>query len=130
MTEKVQENSALDPIDRAALQTELAVDRTILSVERTYDVWVKTGLTALASGIGARALLSGVIPDWLSKVTAATLILFAAFCFVAGAWREVSMDSILPRARMRHLPPALFVLLSGFLVVVAIAACVGVLLTS
>src|SRR5262249_61901303 len=40
--------------------TELAADRTVFAAERTYAAWVRTGLMALASGIGAKALLSEV----------------------------------------------------------------------
>jgi uncharacterized protein DUF202 len=36
--------------------TVLAADRNILASERTYAAWVRTGLLALAGGIGARAL--------------------------------------------------------------------------
>jgi putative membrane protein len=42
--------------------TQLAVDRTILAAERAYAAWVRTGLAALASGVGARALLAGTLP--------------------------------------------------------------------
>src|SRR5688572_3853019 len=40
----------------ADLNTRLAADRNVLAAERTYAAWVRTGLFALASGIGARAL--------------------------------------------------------------------------
>lgn len=115
-------------IDRAELQTDLAVDRTILAIERTYDSWVRTGLAALASGIGARALLASVVPDVLTKSTGALLILFAAFCFAAGAWREISFGGRLPPSQIRHLPPVLMVVVNGFLTVVALAAAVGVVI--
>lgn len=111
--------------DRGALQTELAVDRTLLAVERTYDAWIRTGLAALASGIGARALLGGIVPPWLAKSTSAMLALFAAFCFLVGAWREISTDARLPGQHIRQLPPALLIVVNGFLVVVALAAFAG-----
>ena len=37
------------------------------AAERTYAAWLRTGLFALASGIGARALLTGVVPDPQNK---------------------------------------------------------------
>src|ERR1035437_3321614 len=51
--------------DSADRRTELAADRTLFAAERTYNAWVRTGLLALASGIGAQALLTGLVPDWL-----------------------------------------------------------------
>ena len=48
--------------DSAERTTQLAADRTVFAAERTYAAWVRTGLLALASGIGAKALLSEVVP--------------------------------------------------------------------
>ena len=75
--------------DSAARTTELAADRTVFAAERTYAAWVRTGLMALASGIGAKALLSGVIPHWLIIATGTVLVLFSAFCFGAAVWRHL-----------------------------------------
>jgi len=47
--------------DSAERTTQLAADRTVFAAERTYAAWVRTGLLALASGIGAKALLSEVV---------------------------------------------------------------------
>src|ERR1041384_8511015 len=70
------------------LNTRLAADRNILAAERTYAAWVRTGLFALASGIGARALLAGVVPGWLVMAGASMLIAFSHFCFGAAVWRQ------------------------------------------
>lgn len=121
--------SAVGQLDSADRRTELAADRTILAAERTYAAWVRTGLTALASGVGARALLDKVVADWLTKSTGAMLILFAAFCFVAAVWRETTPSVQPPKPRARRLPAALLIAINGFLVLVAIAACIGVITT-
>jgi len=39
-----------------------AADRTMLEAERTEAAWVRYGLAAPASGIGARALLDKLVP--------------------------------------------------------------------
>src|SRR3954464_1713530 len=65
----------------ADLNTRLAADRNILAAERTYAAWGRTRLFALASAVGARALLSGVVPDWLVLADATMLIVFSIFCF-------------------------------------------------
>src|SRR4051794_20290436 len=64
--------------------TRLAADRTLLAAERTYAAWVRTGLFALASGIGARALLTGLMSEWMILADATALILFSVFCFGAA----------------------------------------------
>ena len=75
------EHSTLRVEDSADRRTVLASDRTVFAAERTYAAWVRTGLLALASGIGARELLAGVLPNWMSLATATVLMMFSAFCF-------------------------------------------------
>jgi uncharacterized membrane protein YidH (DUF202 family) len=64
--EKIK-RSTYDVEDSAERTTQLAADRTVFAAERTYAAWVRTGLFAMASGIGAKALLSGLIPEWLNR---------------------------------------------------------------
>lgn len=105
--------------------TQLAADRTVLAAERTYAAWVRTGLTALASGVGAKALLAKVVPAWLAALTGSVLILFSAFCFAAAVWREwLPIDA--PKPEARRLPSALLLGVNGFLILVDIAALIGV----
>jgi putative membrane protein len=110
--------------DSADRRTELAADRTVLAAERTYAAWVRTGLAALASGIGARALREKVAPVWLAVATGAVLTLFAAFCFLAGVWREL-LPVAPPKPQARRLPSPLLIVLNGFLILVALAALAG-----
>ena len=112
--------------DSASRTTELAADRTILAAERTYAAWVRTGLAALASGIGAKKLLSGVVPEWMVISTGTLLVLFSAFCFVVGVWRELVPHTIGPDPDVKRVPPFLFVLANGFLTLVAFAALVSI----
>lgn len=121
-----QEDSALRQEDSADRRTVLAADRTVLAAERTYAAWIRTGLAALASGVGARALLEDVVPPALAAATGSVLILFSAFCFVAAVWRELSPGAPPPVPDIRQLPRALLVAVNGFLMLVALAALVGV----
>ena len=106
-------------------RVSLAEDRTFLAAERTYAAWVRTGLAALASGIGARAVLKDAMPLWLVQITSSVLILFAAFCLCAAIWRE--FYSVPPgRSRLSVMPRAVLLPLNGFLVLVTLAALVGV----
>ena len=115
----------------AALEEEtdnrvsLAEDRTFLAAERTYAAWVRTGLAALASGIGVRAILKDGMPMLLVQLTASVLIIFAAFCLCAAIWREFYSVPA-GRTRLSVIPRAILLPLNGFLVLVTLAALVGV----
>ena len=111
--------------DSADRRTELAADRTVFAAERTYAAWVRTGLVALASGIGARKLLEGILPGWLVLATGSVLILFSAFCFVAGVWRQFLTGAPPPKPDVPRLPPIMLVAVNGFLAVVAVAVFTG-----
>jgi putative membrane protein len=117
--------SAEQQTDSADRRTELAADRTVLAAERTYAAWVRTGLAALASGIGARALLDKIIANWLTGVTGSVLILFSAFCFAAAVWRQMS-NVAPPRPDTRRISPPLLIAINGFLLLVSLAALVGI----
>ena len=112
--------------DSADRRTELASNRTVLAAERTYAAWVRTGLTALASGVGARALLAHVLPAWFGTITGTMLIMFSVFCFVAAVWREFKSGAAPPKPDIQTLPRGLLLGVNGFLIVVDIAAAGGV----
>jgi putative membrane protein len=107
-------------------RTELAANRTVLAAERTYAAWVRTGLVSLAAGVGAKKTLGGVLPEWIVVATGSVLVVFAAFCFAAAVWRELYPGTPPPRPDVRRLPGALLFALNGFLVLVALAALLGV----
>jgi putative membrane protein len=117
--------SAAEQIDSADRRTTLAADRTVLAAERTYAAWVRTGLAALASGVGARALLERMVPEFLTILTGSLLILFSAFCFLAAVWRQMFPGAPPPRPDTKRIPPAILALINGFLVLVSLAALVG-----
>ncbi len=112
--------------DSADRRTELAADRTVLAAERTYAAWVRTGLMSLAAGVGAKTTLGGVLPEWVVVLTGSVLVTFAAFCFVAAVWRELSPGASPPQPDVRRLPRVLLFALNGFLALVALAALFGV----
>ena len=119
--------SAASQKSSAERTTELAADRTVLAAERTYAAWVRTGLASLASGIGARALLKDVVPEWLAITAGLTLIAFSGFCFVAAVWRELTPRHLDPQPDTPRIPPAMLLIVNGVLVLVSVAAFVGVL---
>jgi len=109
----------------AERRTQLAIDRTILAGDRTYAAWVRTGLAAVASGIGARTLLAGLVPVWLVGATASVLIGFSAFCFVAAVGRR-RFSVAAAGADLQPLPFWLLASLNGFLVLIDMAALLGI----
>src|SRR3954468_17933193 len=90
-------DSSVQLEDSADRRTTLAGDRTMLAAERTYGAWVRTGLLALASGVGAKAALANVVPEWLILANGSVLVLFSAFCFAAAVWRQLNAYPPPPR---------------------------------
>jgi putative membrane protein len=112
--------------DSADHTTRLAADRTILAAERTYAAWVRTGLFALASGIGARALLTGLLPEWLIQADASVLIAFSMFCFGAAIWRHHNPGPPPPVPDVERIPRAVLIGVNTFLALVSLAALVAI----
>jgi putative membrane protein len=107
-------------------RNELAADRTVFAAERTYAAWVRTGLAALASGVGSRKLLEGTVPEWVIVMGGSVLVAFSAFSFGAAVWRDVYSGSPPPQGDAPRLHPAILIGVNGSLIVVALAALLGV----
>jgi putative membrane protein len=126
LTAKAVERSTTELTDSADRRTTLASDRTLLAAERTYAAWVRTALAALAAGVGARALVKDVLPEWVGKLTGTVLIAFAGFCLVAAVWRELRGIPSSAHPDIPSIPRALLVPMNLFLLFVAIAALIGI----
>ena len=128
-TKKAAEHTAVaakQTKDSADRRTELAADRTVFAAERTYAAWVRTGLVALASGIGARKLLEGSVPHWMGFAAATILLVFSAFSFLAGVWRQVFSGGPPPNPDVPQISPWLLAIVNVFLAIVALTAMVGI----
>jgi len=123
---KAVEQSAGVLVDSSDRRTVLAGDRTLLAAERTYAAWVRTALAALAAGIGARALVKDILPAWVGKTTGTVLILFAGFCLIAAVLRELQGVPPTLHPDIKPIPRALLVPMNFLLLLVAIAALVGI----
>jgi putative membrane protein len=120
------EQATIGVEEAADRRTQLAADRTVFAAERTYAAWVRSGLVAMASGIGAKKLLAGFIPEWMIIATASVLVAFSAFCFGAAVWREFDTGAPPPAPDTRRIHPWILVAVNGFLAVVALAALIGI----
>lgn len=123
---KAVERSSEEMLDSADRRTTLAGDRTLLAAERTYAAWVRTALAALAAGVGSAALGKNVMPKVVGQLTGSILIGFAGFCLVAAVWRELRGAPVTPHPDIKPIPRALLVPMNFFLLLVAIAALVGI----
>jgi putative membrane protein len=125
-TARVVQHSSEAIEDSATRTTRLAADRTILAAERTFAAWVRTGLFALTTGVGARALLTGLMPEWLVLADSSLLVVFSAFCFGAAVWRYFNPGPPPPAPNLPTIPRALLVTVGFFLALVSLAALVGI----
>lgn len=119
-------DSSLHIEDSADRRTVLAGDRTALAAERTYGAWVRTGLLALASGLGAKAGLAGVVPEWMIVANGSVLVLFSAFCFGAAVWRHLNAFPPPPKPDTKRIHPIILVVVNAFLALVSLAALFGI----
>ena len=122
---QVAAGAAVKTKGAAERATELAASRTLFAAERTYAAWVRTGLVALASGLGSKKLLEGAVPPWMILRAGTVLLLFSAFCFGAGVWRQVVIGTAPPGPDVHQLPPALLAAVNAFLAIVVLTALVG-----
>ena len=122
---QVAAGAAVKTKSAAERATELAASRTLFAAERTYAAWVRTGLVALASGLGSKKLLDGAVPPWMVLGTGTVLLLFSAFCFGAGVWRQLVIGTVPPEPDVQQLPPMLLAGVNGFLAIVALTALIG-----
>src|SRR6516165_11875976 len=112
--------------DSAERTTQLAADRTVSAAERTYAAWVRTGLLAMASGIGAKALLTDLLPHWLVMTSGSAFVLFSVFCFAAGVWRHLYPGLPPPMPDAARIHPVILVLVNVILGMVSIAALISI----
>jgi len=112
--------------DDADRRTILAGDRTLLATERTYAAWVRKALAALAAGVGSTAVFKNTLPKLLGQLIGTVLIVFAGVCLVAAVWRELRGTPITPHPDIKPIPAALLVPMNFFLLLVALAALIGI----
>src|SRR3954467_15683311 len=124
--EKLKESSVRIE-DSADRRTELASNRTALAAERTYSAWIRTGLFSLASGAGAKGVLTGLMPAWIVMADSSALIGFSIFCYCAAVWRFNRSGAARPDPDVPRIDRRILIAMSAFLSMVSLAALWGVL---
>ena len=69
----------------AEFRTDLAEDRNIMAMERTFAGWMRTAFAAIGIGLGFRALFGEWDPSWLPKLIATVFIL-------GGGWLAITAE--------------------------------------
>ena len=67
----------------AELRTDLAEDRNIMALERTFAGWMRTAFAAIGIGLGFKAVFGAFDPPWLAKAIATMFIL-------SGGWLAIT----------------------------------------
>ena len=67
----------------AELRTDLAEDRNIMAMERTFAGWMRTAFAAIGIGLGFKAVFGAFDPPWLAKAIATVFIL-------SGGWLAIT----------------------------------------
>ena len=67
----------------AEFRTDLAEDRNIMAMERTFAGWIRTAFAAIGIGLAFRAVFGEFQPPWLAKAIATMFIL-------AGGWLAIT----------------------------------------
>ena len=80
------EKSARDKsTEWAEFRTDLAEDRNIMAMERTFAGWMRTAFAAIGIGLGFRAVFGEFQPPWLAKAIATMFI-------VGGGWLAITAE--------------------------------------
>ena len=69
----------------AEFRTDLAEDRNIMAMERTFAGWMRTAFAAIGIGLGFRAVFGEFEPPWLAKAIATMFI-------VGGGWLAITAE--------------------------------------
>ena len=69
----------------AEFRTDLAEDRNIMAMERTFAGWMRTAFAAIGIGLGFRAIFGEFDPPWLGKAIATAFI-------VGGGWLAITAE--------------------------------------
>ena len=67
-----------------------------------------------------------MLPIWVGKLSGSVLVIFAGFCLIASVWRELTGVAQLRHPDIRPIPTAILVPINFFLLLVALAALVGI----
>ena len=83
MAEIDEDSDADESTQWAEFRTDLAEDRSIMAMERTFAGWIRTAFAAIGIGLGFKAVFGAFDPPWLAKAVSTMFIL-------AGGWLAIT----------------------------------------
>ena len=86
----------------AELRTDLAEDRNIMAMERTFAGWMRTSFAAIGIGLGFKAVFGAFDPPWLAKAIATMFILAGAFLAISAQRRACATMARLTSNQMKR----------------------------
>lgn len=108
---------------------KLALDRTVLANDRTYQAWIRTGLALFASGLGAAKFLKEEMSLWILLGIASLLLLLSALAFLQAGWRYSHMHIKLTSLDIETRPAWQMGLISILLALMSLLSLFGILST-
>ncbi len=111
-------------------RNELALDRTILANERTYQAWLRTGMAAFGAGLGIIKFMKGFMPLWIIIIIVNLLILLSAAAFLQAAWRYSHLHVHTEHLAVDAMPVWKVKVFSTVLAGCSILALIGLLMTT
>ncbi len=108
----------------------LALDRTVLANERTYQAWLRTGMAAFGAGLGVAKFLKGSMPTLIIIIIASILILLSAAAFLQAAWRYCHLHVHTAHLDVDAMPTWKVKIFSTVLTGCSILALIGLLITA
>lgn len=105
-------------------RTDLAEDRTILAIERTFAGWLRTGLAAVGIGVAFHVLFGEIQPPWVPRAIATIFLLLAILVVLLAERRATVMTRRLDAHVVETARPMNLRLIAGA-VVVATAALIA-----
>ena len=109
----------------AEFRTDLAEDRNIMAMERTFAGWMRTALAAIGIGLGFRALFGSWDPAWMPKVIASLFILGGGWLAITAQQRACKTLTRLSTHEFAPIPTPNFRVMAYGVAIGAIVVTVG-----
>ena len=116
--------------DKEPDTTALALDRTVLANERTFQAWIRTGLSALAAGLGVAKFLQDAMPLWMLLTIAVVLIVLSIAAFLQASWRYTHLHLRIADLDVDATPLWLVKMISFMLAGCSVLALFGIFLAA
>jgi len=98
----------------AEVRTDLAEDRNIMAMERTFAGWMRTAFAAIGIGLAFRAVFGEFEPPWLARAIATVFILSGGYLAITAEKRACKTLARLSSHRLEAVSTPNFKLLAYF----------------